>query len=392
MSRRTRRNGNGKGTVYFDRGKWRAKYFDAQKERRTVTFGPGTTTKTEADEALRAILTDIKRGVHVEPNQILFRDFAPGWLETHGQRKQLKRTTCSNYQTILRHLLPVFGAKRVAEIDVEMIEKFVARMVEKGATPRTVNSRLQLLQMILKGAVARDIIMSNPADRIDRLRQKRTKVEILTPEDAWKIEAGYDALIAAETDQNDRDDLVVSRLIFLFAWGLGLRRAEIQGARWRHLVLTDDKPTISIEETWTAHHQDVPKSEASVRVLQIPTKLVKELAAHKLQSHYSGVDEYIVPNARTGRPLDSHVHYDLFKLACAKAEIKAPRRALHDLRHAFATHAAASTDNAFSVQRRMGHSSMATTQIYVNLAKETFSDDVAALEERQFGTAAAPAT
>jgi hypothetical protein len=31
---------------------------------------------------------------------------------------------------------------------------------------------------------------------------------------------------------------------------------------------------------------------------------------------------------------------------------------------------------------------MATTMIYVNLAKETFSDDVAALEERQFGAAA----
>jgi integrase len=388
--KRTRR-GNGSGSAYFDRGKWRAKYF-ADGQRRTVTFGPEVDSKTEAEAALRAILTDISRGIHREPSKITFREFAPGWVESHGQRNQLKRTTRSNYQTILNHLLPIFGNKPVAQIDVAMIERFVARGVEKGATPRTVNSRLQLLGLILKGAVARDIIASNPVDRVERLRQKRRKVEILTPEDAWKIEQAYDALIAAETDQNDRDDLIVSRLIYLFAWGLGLRRAEIQGARWRHVDLTGDKPTISIEETWTAHHQDVPKSEASVRVLQLPTKLMKELAVHKLKSAYSLEGEYLVPNARTGRPLDSHVHYDLFKLACAKAEIEAPRRALHDLRHAFATHAAASTDNAFSVQRRMGHSSMATTQIYVNLAKETFSDDVAALEERQFGTAAASAT
>jgi integrase/recombinase XerD len=386
-----RRRGNGSGTTYFDRGKWRAKYH-VDGRRLTVTAGPEVDSKMKADAALREILVDIKRGVHKEPSKLTFSDFAPEWLANHCDRKQLKRTTRSNYQTILKHLLSVFGAKRVGDIDVATIEKFVARMVEKGATPRTVNSRLQLLQMILKGAVARDIITSNPADRVERLRQKRTKVEILTPEDAWKIEAGYDALIAAETDQNDTDDLIVSRLIYLFAWGLGLRRAEIQGARWRHVDLAGDKPTISIEETWTAHHQDVPKSEASVRVLQLPTKLVKELAAHKLQSHYSGVDEYIVPNARTGRPLDSHVHYSLFKLACAKAEVEAPRRALHDLRHAFATHAAASTDNAFSVQRRMGHAAMATTQIYVNLAAETFSSDVAALEERQFGVAAASAT
>ena len=180
-------------------------------------------------------------------------------------------------------------------------------------------------------------------------------------------------------------------MIFLLGWGLGPRRGEIFGLRWFRIDLAADKPTSTIEETWTAYAPDTPKSDESYRTLELPGKLIQELRRHRLWSAYSLDGEYVVPNPRTGRPIDPHIHYDCYRLACAKAGVKPAKRPLHDLRHAYATHAAA-TANAWSVKKRMGHASLQTTEKYVNLARETFSDDVAALEERQFGTAAASAT
>jgi integrase len=391
MKKRTRR-GNGSGSVYFERGKWRGKYsIRGQKKRPTVTFDSAKVTKrTEADAALRAILVDIERGVHIEPSQILFRDFAPEWLEEHIVREGLKRTTASSYRTILRrHLLPRQGRIKVAEITTGKVKAFTSKQIERGLSARSVNSHVQVLGLILGGAVDAGIIDRNPVTKSCRVKQRNhVDLEIMLPEQAQAVEKAYAALILEAT--GDRlDDLETSKLHFEISYGLGLRRGEILGLRWRHVNLEADPPVLEVAETYTAYRQDTPKSEASRRKLRIPGKLVAGLERHLRRSHYGGADDLVVPNPRSGRPLDVHRHAELLGEACAKAEVPVPARPYHDLRHAFCTLAALTATNPYSVQRRAGHSSMETTKRYLHLAGQLFEDDAAALEEKLYGEAAA---
>jgi integrase len=386
--KRTRR-GNGSGTTYIDRGKWRGKYF-VDGHRKTVTFGPEVDSKTKADAALREILVDIRRGVHKEPSALTLSEFGSKWLEEHIVREGLKRTTASGYRTISRrHLWPRLGRIKVTETTTATVKSYTSKAIERGLSARSVNSHVQVLGLILGGAVDAGIIDRNPVTRSCRVKQRNhVDLEIMLPEQAQAVEKAYAALILEAT--GDRlDDLETSKLHFEISYGLGLRRGEILGLRWRHVDLEVDPPVLEVAETYTAYRQDTPKSEASRRKLRIPGKLVAGLKRHRRRSHYSGADDLVVPNPRSGNPLDVHRHAELLGEACKKAKVPAPARCYHDLRHAFCTLAALTATNPYSVQRRAGHSSMETTKRYLHLAGQLFEDDAAALEEKLYGEAAA---
>lgn len=389
MTRRTRtKRANGAGSVFFSASKWRAKYSTPQG-RKTITFDHAT-TKGEAEAELRKILVGVETGTHREPSKITLAEFAPRWLGEHGVRHGLKRTTKASYRTIVqRHLLPRLGRMKVSEITTATVKSYTSKAIERGLSARSVNSHVQCLGLILNGAVDEQIITTNPVTKSCRVRQRNhVDLDIMLPDQAQAVERAYAELILESTGAR-RDDLETSRLHFAISYGLGLRRGEILGLRWRHVDLDGDPPVLDVEETYTAYHQDTPKSEASRRTLRIPAKLVTDLQRHRRRSAYSGADERVVPNPRTGRPHDAHVHGDLLREACAKSGVPAPNRPYHDLRHAYCTLAALTATNPYSVQRRAGHSSMETTKRYLHLAGQLFEEDAAALEAKLYAGATA---
>ncbi len=60
-------------------------------------------------------------------------------------------------------------------------------------------------------------------------------------------------------------------------------------------------------------------------------------------------------------------------------------RPLHDGRHAAITNAAAAGTSPAALMARAGHSDLATTQRYIDLAAEVFRDEAALLERRLWG-------
>lgn len=70
------------------------------------------------------------------------------------------------------------------------------------------------------------------------------------------------------------------------------------------------------------------------------------------------------------------------KLALAKAKVERPFRPFHDGRHSSITNAAAAGTPPAALQARAGHSNYSTTQLYIDLAGETFREEAARLEQR----------
>jgi integrase len=61
-------------------------------------------------------------------------------------------------------------------------------------------------------------------------------------------------------------------------------------------------------------------------------------------------------------------------------------RPFHDGRHTSITNAAAAGVSPAALMARAGHSDFATTQLYIDLAGETFREEADRLEERVFAT------
>jgi integrase len=70
------------------------------------------------------------------------------------------------------------------------------------------------------------------------------------------------------------------------------------------------------------------------------------------------------------------------RLALAEAKIDRPMRPFHDGRHSSITNAAAAGTPPAALQARAGHSDYSTTQLYIDLAGETFREEAERLEER----------
>jgi integrase len=249
-----------------------------------------------------------------------------------------------------------------------------------------VNRCLNVLSLVLKAAVKRRLLIANPVALVHRPKEEQARWRIFTPSEVGAVERAFNDLITEAETERDRDDLIVSRRLFLVHMGLGIRRGEAAGLRWRYVLLADpDGPVVRIEEAWVRHRVGTPKSRAGKRTISLGARLSDELWKHRQWSPFSGDDEYVFPNPRTGKPLHENRYSELVKLARHRAGITEYVRPSHDLRHSSITNAAAAGVAPEPLMSRSGHSSYATTRRYIDLAGVRFREEADRIEDRLWG-------
>jgi integrase len=94
---------------------------------------------------------------------------------------------------------------------------------------------------------------------------------------------------------------------------------------------------------------------------------------HRRRSNYAGDDERAFVSPLTGAPLNPKRYAATFRLALERAGIADYVRPCHDGRHSSITNAAAAGTSPIALMTRSGHADFKTTQVYIDLAGETFA-------------------
>jgi integrase len=366
------------------------KYRDANGRQVKETLGreaDGWTDK-KAEAELEARLVDVRRdGLTKSVHR--FAEVASEWIDTYPKTKRLKTSTIDGYhQLIDGHLIPAFGHLKIGELDVQHVDRYVAAKTKKGYSARTVNRHLNVLYGILKAARRQRLIRENVVELVERPAEPRLRWEILTPAELARVETAFRELTASVSDETDEDRrwLEQARIVFLTVAGLGLRRGEVLGLRWRNVFLADPAgPRIRIAETIVRGKADTPKSAASERTLALGPRLASELFEHRARSAYAGDDEFVFCNPEKGTVFDHKRYAETLKAALAKAKITRKIRPFHDYRHTAITHEAASGNAPAAIQARAGHADFSTTQRYIHLAGVVFREEAERAEARIFG-------
>jgi integrase len=367
-----------RGTVF------RARFRDAGGQRVCKTLD-GATTMREAEERLEEILVDVRREGLRKLEPVTLETFAREWLDTYPEKKGLKRSTVEGYTGIIDvHLVPAFGTHRLESIDVAMLDRYVTRQLRADYAPRTVNRHLNLLHELFKSAQKQGLVRANPVSAVDRPREPDNEWTILSPVEIGRVERAFCELVDEATGE-ERAWREQARVVFLTVFLAGLRRGEILGLRWRHVALTDpDGPRVSVEETWVRGGVESPKSKKSKRTFALGERLAAELFDHRMRSAFQGDDERVFCS-QTGGAIDPKRYGDTFRLALKRAKVDRYMRPFHDGRHTSITNSAAAGMEPMTIQKRAGHSAFTTTQIYINLAGETFPEAAELLEARMLG-------
>jgi integrase len=371
--------------------RFRARYRDASGKRVCETLH-GVATYREAERRLAEILVDVRREGRKKLEPVTFAKFAREWLDTYPDSKDLKYSTVEGYDgTIEKHLIPALGEKRLDSIDVAAIERYVAQKQKEvrpdervGYAPRTLNHHLNLLHLLFKAAERRGLVRGNPVAAVERPRKSRRRWAILSPVEIGRVARAFDELIDQAEDEAERTWRGQARVVFMTVIGAGLRRGEILGLRWRHVFLADpESPRLEVRETFVRGRTDTPKSEKSERTISLDQALAGELMDHRGRSPFSGDDERVFCS-QTGGAIDPKRYADTLRLALAKAKIEQPVRPFHDGRHTSITNGAAEGLSPGALMARAGHSDLATTQLYIDLAGEAFREEAERLGARVF--------
>lgn len=275
------------------------------------------------------------------------------YLEIEQNRSQ---KTIANYDHYLTRILDYGGEVSVADIDGEFIRKWRLWLNRLGTNTSdelqktTQNYHLIALRSFLKYCAKRDIPALPPA-KIELARTVRKQVTFLTPEELKRLFDQPD--IASIGGLRDR---AILELLF----SSGLRVSELVGL---------DKD-----------HVNLKRREFMVRGKGQKDRpiFISEAAANWLQSYLDEREDNVKPlfirySGQRKVDLSGNFH----RLTARSVQRLVSRYALlagitkhvspHSLRHSFATDLLMNGADLRSVQALLGHSNIATTQIYTHV-------------------------
>jgi integrase len=287
---------------------------------------------------------------------------------------------------IEKHLTPFFGRMKLDSVDVALVESYVTAKRRSGLQARAINRHLNVASAIFKAARRKNLTRMNPIADVQRPREARKRWRILTPAEVQRIEVAFASLVD-EADGEEKVWREQACTIFLAVIGVGLRRGELQGLRWRAVHLADPEGAwLRVEETFVLGAADTPKSEAGERTIALGARISDALFQHRSRSAYSGDDERVFVSPTKGTPFDVVRYAATYRRALASAGVSDYVRPFHDGRHTSITNAAAAGSEPAALMARAGHSDFETTQGYIDLAGERFREDADRLEARLWGS------
>jgi integrase len=322
-------------------------WYDSDGRFRKRTFrGIG---RDEAVRIERDILAARDRGERPpdERHAPSFAAFAAAWLDEC--RSGWKASTLAQYQQILKsQLLPVVGALRVSAITESRIRQLITGLRDTGLSARRTNLTLLVLKMILRTALRRRYLRDDPTETIRSLREPRTEVDPLDPDEVTAF------LAACPTWW---------RPYFTVAFWTGARPNELAALRWGDV--DGGRGVVRIRAGRYRGKEGPPKTASSVRDIDLSPPVVDALKTQKAQQASERLkagrgapepgQDYVFTGPESGLLNVNALRDRTWYPTLTQAGLR--RRIMYQTRHTFASNALAAGEAPSWVAAMLGHAS-----------------------------------
>lgn len=239
-----------------------------------------------------------------------------------------------------------YGERNLEKVSYPLIRNWIVALSDQGVSNRTINRKISSLQAYYKFLLKVGDINISP---LVKHRALKTSKKVEVPFSETEMEAILSEIPFANDFEGERDKLIIELL-----YTTGMRRAELV-----NLKISD--------------------VDLSVHVLKVLGKRSKERILPLLPSAIEQINKYLIKRSELKKVLDSSyllltkdglkIYETLvyrtinkyFSLVSPKVK-KSP----HILRHTFATHLLNQGADLNSVKELLGHSSLASTQVYTH--------------------------
>ena len=333
-------------------------------------------TKTEAEIELAKFVADVQNGMVIEGKSLKFSEFTEIWKRDYGS-KELAPSTYKRYCRMLEtRLLPYFGHFYVNKIKPTDIMQFydllskdtqLIRKKDNGGNKtlkplsgKTILEHHRLLRAMLHKAVYWQVIVSNPAERVQPPKAKKPKRKYYD-DDQCKI-------LLENLEQLDEEQIKYKTAIILTVF-TGVRLGELMGLEWNDIDFRNGIVSVNRSSQYLADKgvfTKVPKTESSIREVAIPDFVISLLEEYKLwyEEQKSLYGELWINSNRLfvqadGKPMHPSTISKWFVKFIE--QIGLPVINFHGLRHTNATLLIAQNIDVAVVAARLGHAQITTT-------------------------------
>ena len=279
---------------------------------------------------------------------IPFSYYTDKFLNYLNIEKNYSSHTIINYEIDLRGFnafLQSSGGKDIKDIDYFLLRKFLSSLSEKKFNKRTLSRKISTLKSFFKFMVKEGEMKNNPAVSLIYPKLDKPLPKFLTEEDISRI------LNAPKGDDimTLRDKAILETL-----YSTGARVAELVSLKINDVDLISGIAKV------------IGKGKKE-RLLPLGEPAI--IALKKYIDRRNDKNPSLLVNKRLGSLTDrsvrnivnKYIHQTSITLSISP----------HTFRHSFATHLLNHGADLRSVQELLGHSSIATTQIYTHLTMDT---------------------
>lgn len=302
---------------------------------------------------------------NIDNEDILFIDYMKKWLKMISS--SVEPTTLTGYQGVINgRMTDYFKNTKITlqNIKPKHIQEFYQYLLDDGLSGNTVKHYHANIRKALQYAMKTDIILSNPADKVDLPKIEEYKPKFYTSDE---VKILLNEVIGTK--------LEIPVMIDCF---YGFRRSEVIGLKWSAVDFEND--TITIDHTITQSSgkliiRDKTKTKSSKRTLPLEPIVKSFLIELKEKqeknrelcgdSYNKDYLEYICVD-NCGNIIRPDYVTETFLKLLKRKNLKIIR--FHDLRHTCASILLKNGANMKEIQAWLGHSNYNTTaNLYAHL-------------------------
>ena len=333
-------------------------------------------TKKDAEVELAKFVTEVQNGLVIDGKSLKFSEFTEIWKRDYGS-KELAPSTYKRYCRMLEtRLLPHFGhfyINKIKPTDImkfyDLLEKDTQLVRKKGnngsktkkpLSGKTILEHHRLLRAMLHKAVYWQLIVANPAERVQPPKARKPKRRSYDDEQTKILLENLELLSSEDTKYK------VAIILTVFT---GVRLGELMGLEWQDVDFKNGIISINRSSQYLADmgvFTKVPKTESSIREIAIPEFIISLLEEYKLwyEEQKSIYGELWMNSDRLfvqadGKPMHPSTISKWFVKYVG--QIGLPVINFHGLRHTNASLLVAQNIDIAVISARLGHAQISTT-------------------------------
>lgn len=247
-----------------------------------------------------------------------------------------------------------FGKIKLKEISHSFVRSWLASLKEQEMEARSVNRKISTLKSFFKFQLKQRAVTGTPMTNVISQRVSKRLPVFIKEEDSKKLIA---------TLQKNAEDWksLNAKMLITFFYETGMRLSELINLKENHIDFYKGQVKILGKGN---KERIIPVSRDIVRMTKDYIQLKKK--------EFEKTEDALLVNEK-GKKLYPKYAYNMVNKVLGNVKTL-DRKSPHVLRHTFATHLMNNGANLDAVKELLGHSSLATTQVYTHNTIEKLKD------------------